>query len=451
MTSEIKFSNRASMKPAIAPKPKLICKPHPPPKPQNLLKSVTPKFTPISRRTESEVTKDSETDDKVGNLVIRNGDNKYCNKVAVGSVKYQLSKENHTNNLLNNSQVESNNNNEVSHKKLHRLTPPILNGCITLIDDHPNDDHSSITSNDESSECSDVLQESQALDDPDILGKLSDLECSGRSRSTSPYPQYNSPSSSLDNYTSPFHSNLGLILSDTNGVANPTNYTNLTSSEDLNEIADHKTRKIYNIAKEMMTSEEVFCNVLKLLNVDFRQSVTDQGCIDSKNSGNNRSSRNGLPEDDLNRILNYLPQLQNFSEGFLGDLQQRLTDWDQHHKIADIIVTKGPFLKMYSSYIRDYEHQCNLLDDACSKYPNFNRAVQSFESSEKCCKLGLKHYMLKPVQRIPQYRLLFQSYLDLLPATSPDIVDATKALAILEEVATHANDTIKIEVNMIVY
>lgn len=136
---------------------------------------------------------------------------------------------------------------------------------------------------------------------------------------------------------------------------------------------------------------------------------------------------------------------KNFSEGLLADLKQRLTDWDQFHKIADIIVTKGPFLKMYSCYIRDFEHQCKLLDEACANHPLFAKAVQEFEASDICCKLSVKHYMLKPVQRIPQYRLLFQSYIKLLPTTSPDTEDAQRALAILEDVATHANDTCKIE------
>jgi len=53
--------------------------------------------------------------------------------------------------------------------------------------------------------------------------------------------------------------------------------------------------------------------------------------------------------------------------------------------------------------------------------------------------------MLKPIQRIPQYRLLFQSYLDLLPPNSPDLQDSHKALGILEEVANHANNTVKID------
>lgn len=32
-----------------------------------------------------------------------------------------------------------------------------------------------------------------------------------------------------------------------------------------------------------------------------------------------------------------------------------------------------------------------------------------FQTSERCAHLALKHYMLKPVQRIPQYKMLLDS------------------------------------------
>ncbi|KAK8730059.1 hypothetical protein OTU49_008440 [Cherax quadricarinatus] len=51
--------------------------------------------------------------------------------------------------------------------------------------------------------------------------------------------------------------------------------------------------------------------------------------------------------------------------------------------------------------------------------------------------------MLKPVQRIPQYRLLFEEYLKCLSESSPDYVDTQTALAVVANVAAHANATMK--------
>lgn len=104
---------------------------------------------------------------------------------------------------------------------------------------------------------------------------------------------------------------------------------------------------------------------------------------------------------------------------------------------------KGPFLKLYSSYIQEFQNQSDHLDYCCQTYPAFACALKAFESSERCTKLNLKHYMLKPVQRIPQYRLLLEEYLKYLPENSQDYVDTQTALAIVANVASHANDTMK--------
>jgi len=47
--------------------------------------------------------------------------------------------------------------------------------------------------------------------------------------------------------------------------------------------------------------------------------------------------------------------------------------------IADIFKKKGPFLKLYSSYIRDFETMTSTLDEAIKKYPTFQAALKEFE------------------------------------------------------------------------
>lgn len=124
-------------------------------------------------------------------------------------------------------------------------------------------------------------------------------------------------------------------------------------------------------------------------------------------------------------------------------MEERIADWEKHKKISDVIVRKGPFLKLYSAYIKEFECQCEHLDYCCDTYSAFSKAVKHFEASARCNKLQIKHYMLKPVQRIPQYRLLLEEYLKCLPETSPDYVDTQTALAVVANVAAHANDTMK--------
>ena len=51
--------------------------------------------------------------------------------------------------------------------------------------------------------------------------------------------------------------------------------------------------------------------------------------------------------------------------------------------------------------------------------------------------------MLKPVQRLPQYKMLLEDYMKHLDTSSDDYDDTTTALRIVTEAAEHANETIK--------
>ncbi|XP_013853517.2 FYVE, RhoGEF and PH domain-containing protein 6 isoform X3 [Sus scrofa] len=192
--------------------------------------------------------------------------------------------------------------------------------------------------------------------------------------------------------------------------------------------------KVHHIAKEIMSSEKVFVDVLKLLHIDFRDAVA------------HASRQLGKPviEDRiLNQILYYLPQLYELNRDLLKELEERMMNWTEQQRIADIFVKKGPYLKMYSTYIKEFDKNIALLDEQCKKNPGFAAVVKEFEMSPRCANLALKHYLLKPVQRIPQYRLLLTDYLKNLLEDSGDYRDTQDALAVVIEVANHANDTMK--------
>lgn len=125
---------------------------------------------------------------------------------------------------------------------------------------------------------------------------------------------------------------------------------------------------------------------------------------------------------------------------------------DENAQLADIFLKKGPYLKMYSTYVREFDKNVALLEEQSKKNPAFGAVVREFEvmrlarpvfsvrreggvafavaevslfiqgprmlllsdftpplcpqASPLCANLALKHYLLKPVQRIPQYQLL---------------------------------------------
>ncbi|KAM4734573.1 FYVE, RhoGEF and PH domain-containing protein 6-like isoform 2-T2 [Anableps anableps] len=210
--------------------------------------------------------------------------------------------------------------------------------------------------------------------------------------------------------------------------------SSFNSSKDVQSTSGQKKSKIQHIATEIMTSESVFVDVLKLLHVDFREAV------------HKASHQNGKPvieERLLNQILYYLPQLYELNQDLLKELNQRVASWDENSQLADIFLEKGPYLKMYSTYIREFDKNVTLLEEQSKKNSAFGAVVKEFEASPRCASLAVKHYLLKPVQRIPQYQLLLTDYLKNLSEDSDDYKDTKTALALVKEVANHANDIMK--------
>lgn len=189
------------------------------------------------------------------------------------------------------------------------------------------------------------------------------------------------------------------------------------------------------IIEEFISTEKVFIDVLKLLCKTFVSFV--------------QKSENDIkiiPTDDLLKIISPLPQLLSLNKKLLQDIEKRMENWNNNPKISDVIVKIGPFLKLYSTYIQNFEIQSNLLDECCQKYPKFQKCVKDFEALDICKKLTIKHYMLKPIQRIPQYRLLLESYLKYQDENSIDYDDTKLALDIVSDVANHINKSLKKDV-----
>ncbi|XP_067931242.1 FYVE, RhoGEF and PH domain-containing protein 6-like [Watersipora subatra] len=194
-------------------------------------------------------------------------------------------------------------------------------------------------------------------------------------------------------------------------------------------------KKSHDVAHEIMTSEKDYLDALVLLNIDFRQHLSKA----AEDHG-----QPVIPSDCINKIFNQLPQLANLNEDLLKDFQHRLENWDTDPRIADVFVRKGSFLQMYTTYLRDFQNMNRELDNAIKNYPEFAEALKDFEKSERCRDLQIRHFMLKPVQRITQYRLLLTEYKKNLPNDSPDHGDVNKALEIVSKAADHANEAMKL-------
>ena len=52
---------------------------------------------------------------------------------------------------------------------------------------------------------------------------------------------------------------------------------------------------------------------------------------------------------------------------------------DVNSQLADIFVKKGPYLKMYSTYIREFDKNVALLEEQSKRNSAFGAVVRAFE------------------------------------------------------------------------
>lgn len=52
---------------------------------------------------------------------------------------------------------------------------------------------------------------------------------------------------------------------------------------------------------------------------------------------------------------------------------------DENAQLADIFLKKGPYLKMYSTYIREFDKNVALLEEQSKRNPAFGAVVREFE------------------------------------------------------------------------
>lgn len=52
---------------------------------------------------------------------------------------------------------------------------------------------------------------------------------------------------------------------------------------------------------------------------------------------------------------------------------------DENAQLADIFLKKGPYLKMYSTYIHEFDKNVTLLEEQSKKNTAFGAVVQEFE------------------------------------------------------------------------
>ena len=188
---------------------------------------------------------------------------------------------------------------------------------------------------------------------------------------------------------------------------------------DVNE-KSKRARHAFKAAEEIMTSEKTYVDVLKILD-KFCKGVKE-AFPDIYNQGRTT-------------FFSVVPTLLTLNSHLLEEFEDRIENWESRKKIADVLVAKANFLKIYSEYIKNLQHSRKLIEESIQKFPPFAKFLAEFEKHPVCQGLGVGSHMIGPIQRVPRYELLLKTYLKNQEEDSEDFEDSQKALKIVLSVA----------------
>uniref|UniRef100_A0ABM5FJL2 FYVE, RhoGEF and PH domain-containing protein 5 isoform X1 n=2 Tax=Pogona vitticeps TaxID=103695 RepID=A0ABM5FJL2_9SAUR len=186
------------------------------------------------------------------------------------------------------------------------------------------------------------------------------------------------------------------------------------------------------IAQELLSSEKTYVEMLQLLLRDFHEAVL-------KVLGDEEDSEEVKLKEDLNEI----PEIYKLHQEILGELEERVLNWDKHQKVADVFLSRESRFNHHTAYIMQFDRSLALLDEARLKSSQLDTVIREFEQFRDGSILNVKHQLLKVVEHIFQYHVLLTDYLNNLCPDSAEYEDTQAALLFISEVADRANDSMQ--------
>jgi hypothetical protein len=153
-----------------------------------------------------------------------------------------------------------------------------------------------------------------------------------------------------------------------------------------------------NIVKEILETERVYCNNLRVL-----EEVYDKPL----------SSHPEWIDSQLHmKIFKDLNVIRSLNENLLKELQVAY-DMDRANKktdntIGDIFLKFAPFLKTYTSYTNNFESIAHSVQHLKKKHKELVDFLRQQQKDPAANGNSLESFLIMPVQRIPRYNLLLR-------------------------------------------
>eukprot|EP00947_MAST-08B_sp_MAST-8B-sp1_P004845 g4845.t1 len=198
------------------------------------------------------------------------------------------------------------------------------------------------------------------------------------------------------------------------------------------------------VVKETLDTEMdhlYYMIALKTLFVDVLRAGSNDGASKGRR-------RHIISETELRTIFGGVETIIAVVTRFVTELKGRVAKWSDAQVVGDVWASLAPFFRVYTEYVRNFGASRDLLKRLRKERPRLDALIKQQEKDDKCkattggANLNIESFMIKPVARVPRYKLLLQELRKRTPPTHPDRPGIDGAFEKVCEVAEHINRSI---------
>eukprot|EP01116_Phalansterium_solitarium_P021768 TRINITY_DN6912_c0_g1_i3.p1 TRINITY_DN6912_c0_g1~~TRINITY_DN6912_c0_g1_i3.p1 ORF type:complete len:1514 (-),score=661.17 TRINITY_DN6912_c0_g1_i3:304-4845(-) len=148
-----------------------------------------------------------------------------------------------------------------------------------------------------------------------------------------------------------------------------------------------------------------------------------------------------ISQDDVKTIFSNVETFVNVNAQILQDWDARSPDADESHIIGDVFDKTSPYLKMYGTYCANHPTAVRRVNELNVANAEFAQTVKICETDPRCKHLSLMDYLIKPVQRLLKYPLLFRELLSHMPKSDVKTIELLNStLEKIQKACTFVNE-----------
>lgn len=199
--------------------------------------------------------------------------------------------------------------------------------------------------------------------------------------------------------------------------------------QDLSEAQIKSLTERENLAKEVLQTERTYItNLSKLIELYYYPL--------------SKQLSNYMSESDRSKIFSGLLNIYKLHKTLMVQLEERLNEWSDQQKLADVFVELSPIFLLYTQFTTKYETAIETFASVRSNH-QMNTFLYMRRKDPYTHGHTLNSFLIMPIQRIPRYKMLLEGILKHTSTDHPDYENLQKATSKMAEVADYLNEKIR--------